>query len=637
MSLNNVLTYSLQIGLLIGVAGWIPAAARLRSPKARLAFFHALLVACLLLPALRPWKSEVIALEAPVTLQHATTASTGTVATRASLDPAVLIFALLAAGIVARLGMLALGMLRLRRYRLRSLPLASAANWSSEADIRVSPDISGPVTFGLARPVILLPSHFPDLPAEMRDAILCHETLHVRRRDWLFTAIEEFIRAGLWFHPAIWWLLGEIQLTREQAVDREAVGMTNAREPYVDALLAAAGAALEADLAPAPLFLRKRHLKQRVVSILKEKQMSKTRTMSTLAAGLAILAGTCWFVTGALPLSADPQLIPDGNGVTVDLMGAQVIHRSPVYYSRDALAKKVEGVVVAQVKLDDSGNVVDASILSGPDDLRKPVLQSLLSWHFTKDAAGGTRQVSVKFSVPEPVQAPAGAVIEPQSVRVAAPQFAAVANPIPKPVTPPDIDRARLQTMAQSFPNPAARTIRSITVEGLGIPADEVLAKLPLHVDDEWTPEGMSKLQDALHQIDEHLTASLTHIPPSGVGIRITASRGDAMAVSVEKTAPPVPGVVNVGGRVQANKLISNPQPVYPDLARQARISGVVSLQAVIAPDGHMQQLTVISGHPLLRQAALDAVKQWVYQPTLLNGQPVSVATTVDVIFTLEN
>ena len=65
MSLNNILTYSLQIGLLIGVAGWIPAAARLRSPRARLAFFHALLAACLLLPALRPWKSEVIAIEAP--------------------------------------------------------------------------------------------------------------------------------------------------------------------------------------------------------------------------------------------------------------------------------------------------------------------------------------------------------------------------------------------------------------------------------------------------------------------------------------------------------------------------------------------------------------------------------------------
>jgi TonB family protein len=627
MSLNNLLTYSLQIGLLIGVAGWIPAAARLRSPKARLAFFHALVAACLLLPALRPWKSKSIALEAPVTLEHAATASTGVVAARASLDPAILVFAVLAAGIVARLGMLALGMLRLRRYRLRSLPLPSVANWSSEADIRVSPDISGPVTFGFVRPVVLLPAHFPDLPLEMRDAILCHETLHVRRHDWLFTLGEELIRAGLWFHPAIWWLLGEIQLAREQAVDREAVGMTNAREPYVDALLAAAGAALEADLAPAPLFLRRRHLKQRVVSILKEKHMSKTRTMSTLAAGLAILAGTCWFVTGALPLSADPQLIPDGNGVTVDLMGAQVMHRAPVYYSREALTNKVSGVVVAQVKLDDNGNVADASILSGPDELRKAVLQSLLSWHFTQDAAGGTRQVAVKFSVPEQPQPPA-AIAEPQRVTIDAPRLA----------PPADINRDRAQAVAPLLANPAGRAIRSITVEGLGIPADEVLGKLPLHVNDEWTADGMAKLTDALHQIDEHLMASLSYVPPSGVAIRITAAPGEVIRFRSESTTPPpVPGAVNVGGRVQQAKLITQVPPVYPDLAKQARIQGIVQLQVVISPTGHIQSANVLTGHPLLRQAALDSVIQWVYQPTLLNGQPVSVSTTVDVSFSLEN
>jgi TonB family protein len=622
MSLNNFLTYSLQIGLLIGVAGWIPAAARLRSPKARLAFFHALLVACLLLPALRPWKSEVIAIEAPAAAQHASLGSTTAVAPRSSVDPRDLVFVLIVAGIVARLGMLALGMLRLRRYRLRSVPLASAERWSSQADIRLSHDVTGPVTFGFLRPVILLPAHFPGLPTEMRDAILCHETLHVRRHDWLFTAAEELIRAGLWFHPAIWWLLGEVQLAREQAVDREAVGLTNARDPYVDALLAAAGAVFEADLAPAPLFLRKRHLKQRVVSILKEKKMSKTRTISTLAAGLAILAGACWYVAGALPLSADPQLAADGPGIAVDTMGAQLMHRSPVYYPREALAKNLEGVVVAQVKLDDGGNVSDASILSGPDEFRKAVLQSLLSWHFAKDAAGGTRQISVTFrKTAEPAQAEPAPTITRDNISVTAPFL-----PTPAPANRKSVETAPL------FPNPAAHTIRSISVEGLGIPTDEVLAKLPLHVNDEWTPEGMSKLIDAVHQIDEHLMVSASHLPPGNVAIRISAPPPPPQPL----TAPPlVPGVVNVGGRVQAHKLISNPQPVYPPDAREARISGTVELQALIGPDGHMKSLTVISGHPLLRQASLDAVKQWVYQPTLLNDQPVSVATTIDVIFTL--
>ena len=74
---------------------------------------------------------------------------------------------------------------------------------------------------------------------------------------------------------------------------------------------------------------------------------------------------------------------------------------------------------------------------------------------------------------------------------------------------------------------------------------------------------------------------------------------------------------------------------MYPPLARQTRINGTVRLHAIIAKDGSIQQLEVISGHPLLQQSALDAVRQWRYQPTLLNGEPVEVDTTIDVIFTL--
>jgi len=103
-----------------------------------------------------------------------------------------------------------------------------------------------------------------------------------------------------------------------------------------------------------------------------------------------------------------------------------------------------------------------------------------------------------------------------------------------------------------------------------------------------------------------------------------------------KKEPPPKPtGPITVGGRVQAAKLIRNPQPQYPQIARQARISGTVELSAIIGEDGHIQSLSVVSGHPLLRAAAMDAVKQWVYQPTMLNEQPVKVSTTIDVIFTL--
>jgi len=103
--------------------------------------------------------------------------------------------------------------------------------------------------------------------------------------------------------------------------------------------------------------------------------------------------------------------------------------------------------------------------------------------------------------------------------------------------------------------------------------------------------------------------------------------------------APPPPKAqlkrVTVGGNVQAARLVNKVQPQYPPLARQTRISGTVKLHAIIGKDGSVQQLQVVSGHPLLVQSALDAVKQWRYQPTLLNGEPVEVDTEIDVIFSL--
>jgi protein TonB len=93
---------------------------------------------------------------------------------------------------------------------------------------------------------------------------------------------------------------------------------------------------------------------------------------------------------------------------------------------------------------------------------------------------------------------------------------------------------------------------------------------------------------------------------------------------------------IQVGGAVQASKLIQSPPPVYPPLAQQARIQGLARFTAIIGVDGKVQSITVVSGHPLLIPAAQEAVKQYVYQPTLLNGQPVEVVTQIDVNFSLQ-
>ena len=100
---------------------------------------------------------------------------------------------------------------------------------------------------------------------------------------------------------------------------------------------------------------------------------------------------------------------------------------------------------------------------------------------------------------------------------------------------------------------------------------------------------------------------------------------------------PPPAGVqrIRVGAEVQAANLIRTVPPVYPQLAEEARIQGTVRFRIIIAADGHVQNLQLVSGHPLLVKAARDAVQQWAYKPTLLDGELVEVVTTVDVNFTL--
>jgi periplasmic protein TonB len=103
--------------------------------------------------------------------------------------------------------------------------------------------------------------------------------------------------------------------------------------------------------------------------------------------------------------------------------------------------------------------------------------------------------------------------------------------------------------------------------------------------------------------------------------------------VAVPKVA--TPQRVRVSSGVSTGLLVRRVQPNYPPLARQARIQGQVVLHAVISKDGSIENLTLVSGHPMLAPAAIDAVKQWKYKPYLLNGEPVEVDTEVMVNFTL--
>ena len=121
-------------------------------------------------------------------------------------------------------------------------------------------------------------------------------------------------------------------------------------------------------------------------------------------------------------------------------------------------------------------------------------------------------------------------------------------------------------------------------------------------------------------------------VPGGAIG-GVLGSVMSSVPTAVPKAA--TPQRVRVSQGVSQGLLIHKVQPAYPPLARQARIQGVVVLQALIGKDGSIQNLHVVSGHPMLTNAALDAVKEWRYKPYYLNGEPVEVETTINVNFTL--
>ena len=154
-------------------------------------------------------------------------------------------------------------------------------------------------------------------------------------------------------------------------------------------------------------------------------------------------------------------------------------------------------------------------------------------------------------------------------------------------------------------------------------------------------PTAMQEQLNAAPRIAGNIrTAPDTSAPPPTSGINMDMGNpGAGTNVFGSKPGPNVavatPKTINVAASIMAGRAISKPSPIYPPFARTARVEGTVVLHASISKAGTIQNVSVISGPPMLRQAALDAVKTWRYKPYLLDNEPVEVETTVDVIFVL--
>jgi TonB family protein len=413
----NVASFALQVVVIVGAGALLLRVFRVDAPRAVLAYWRILLLACLTLPFVQP----LTIVEIPVTT--ATVETVGNVSApsealvtthppAAAPQPGERLLFVLALGIGARLIWLAVGGYGLWRLRRHSVPLDALPDPINSARARipvharfyVSDRISGPITFGVIRPAIVLTPGICAMPAHVQEAIACHELLHVQRRDWLYEVLEAAVVTVLWFHPAIWMLIGRIRLAREQVVDEATIRLTDSRERYVESLLAVARARLFPSFSPASPFLRRHLLKKRVARILQERTMTTRRLIVSLTASAAALAFTAAVAVRSFPLEAQEHAAAaSGEPIQVVKGGEHLLHGERPEYPRRAIEQKVAGDVQVEMTLNERGEVSDARVLSGPEELRKAALGSVLQWHYSPAAlASTTTYATLRFRVPPP-------------------------------------------------------------------------------------------------------------------------------------------------------------------------------------------------------------------------------------------
>lgn len=372
--------------------------------------------------------------------------------------------------------------------------------------------------------------------------------------------------------------------------------------------------------------------------------MSKPRTFLSFASVCSAALVAARLAVWMFPMQTPAQttvsaqrasIVADGPGVVVE-PGAKLLHRSPVFYPSGVTTV---GTVVIESSVNAKGEVTDAHVVSGPDEFRNAALSSVLNWHFSPGGLPPVVQSVIRFET-------AGRTESAPATVTATPPVVA---------TRPSLKEINMSGLSDEL-------------------AEKVRAGLPVHIGDSFGTDQSRQVRAAIKEVDEHLMYGIRMdqgdviltimLRPTGVvggvssgvigGVPVGVLGGIAggivqqipvitdagpTAAAAAQFAPPANGMmrVRVGGNVQAANLTRKVTPAYPPLAKQARISGTVRFTALIGTDGSILALQLVSGHPLLVESAQDAVKQWMYKPTLLNGNPVEVITQIDVNYTLSH
>ena len=652
MLASNVWAWWVQAALIAASGLLLPRLLRATQARVYLPYLQFLLVVSLLLPALLPWnepepRTEPVNTAVFVPLPKS---SSPQPVQPTPLSPEKAVFWAICAGMAARLTWLGLGLARLDLYRRTSWRIAdlpevlrnALAEVRAHAEFYYANPLAGPVTFGFFRPLVLLPFSFIQMPVEAQRAVAVHELLHVRRNDWLAGLIEELLVAAFWFHPAVWLIVSEIRLAREQAVDRAAVELLGDRAGYAQTLLAMSGTAPPPDCALAGPFLGRGHLFKRIHSLLKENSMPVHRTVFAYGVVVAVVAGTAIAGGQLAPLQAPPEQPSGFPSVTITPTGTMT-HHAALEYPEDARLSNVEGTVIVETTADASGIVTGARAIAGPELLRAAAERSALQYMYRSKRPESGR-VAIEFRLPRIPEVAMNQQITGIKVQgIPAAEEAAeeekLSSFVGQTLTPQvwtEIRRAstgHLQIELNDgqgrihtgpVPRPASGKLASVLLATpIAEPArSELASRLERYVGREIDTNLMQDMYRDVKLISPELTVWFHD--------KFAIVKGEPIPAS---DAPD--SRIRVGGAVQTAKLVHAPQPQYPPEAVPHRIQGVVRFDATIDGFGNVSQLTQKSGHPMFVRSAMEAVRQWRYHATLLNGKPVEVRTVIDVNFSL--
>jgi protein TonB len=496
--------------------------------------------------------------------------------------------------------------MRLRRYRDKSRRLAGFPDairdvpWrvGVSAEIFLSAEIDTPVTFGWRKPAVLFPASFTEMDENLQRPIACHELLHVQRADWLYIVLEEILRSLFWFHPAVWWALGRIHLSREQVVDREVLRVTGQRGPYLESLLHFASLRGRPASVPAPLLLKERHLVQRVALMLKESKMTRSRLIFSLVVMTALLLWTGSFAMGMFPLAGKPM--PQAPAPVPAAVSAPVPTPAPA---------PAPAAITAPATAEPAPPAVVPVAATKAPQPPKPQQQEPVRIGSGVQASKLIRKVLPMY----PELAKRAHVEGNVILQVLINEDGTVTN-VQVLQSQPLLDMAAIEAVKQW-------RYSTTLLNGIPVPVQT-------------TVSVEFKLSDTSSEVT-------VKAPPSdGVIVFGAGTVGGTASGSGTQSANPAPPSprgtpVRVGGAVQESKIISKVDPVYPPLAKQARVEATVILEVTVNEQGEVASVRVLRSHPLLEQAAIDAVKQWRYSPTLLNGVAVPVVATATIEFRL--